>query len=274
MSFRITYQALFEVNILHNYFLNDGVTKFSNMTAVEQKQRLKLNDVSHWIDICPSPKTLKIMTDHHLKFKKTKTGFAVYAKIAENITNTPFIEVSDDVDLTFILKTSDRIFGNYTNLTMGETGLFYFGNAKPSTVVAGFKYIPKNNAATLISNAYQLLENGSKSVMGDLQGVNKIGIFGVIQLRMIGDSADLSILTAQGKLRVQPQIFKIHFDNRATFWRYKKASDDTEMFTTTSEKPLTKYGFIEIMHNGDKFPNPTANHLIQDTNTFFSEIYI
>ena len=38
--------------------------------------------------------------------------------------------------------------------------------------------------------------------------------------------------------------------------------------------PLTKYGFIEVTHAGNKFPNPSANHLIPDNNNFFSEIYI
>lgn len=274
MEFSITYKPLFEVEILHSYFLNDGNSDFLSMNVVNQKRRLKLLDISEFINVIPSQETIKKMTGHHLVFKKSKSGFTVYSKMADGTTNAPFINLADDLSLKFILKLKDPFFANYTNLVLSGKNTFFFGNKKPSTEGASFKYIPKKNENTLISNAYQLSDIGSKAVLEDLEGQNKIGVFGMVTLKMIGDTSDLSILTTQGKIRIQPHIFKIHFDNRQTFWRYIKASDGAELFTTASPNPLTKYGFIEILHNGNKFPNPSANHLIPETNNFFSEIYI
>ena len=274
MSFSITYQSLVEVDILHNYFLDDGSMEFSSMSGDEQKNRLKRYEVATFIDIIPSQDTFTQLNNHHLVFKKTKTGFTVYSKIADGSTNTPFVELANDLKLTFLLKLSDRLFGNYTNLDLSAPGMFYFTNTKPATAGTGFKYISKSNEATLITNAHQISVDTIKNIYDGLKGQEKLGLFGLINLGMIGDSGDLNILTTHGKLRVQPQIFNIHFDNRETFWRYKNASDDSEVFTTNSANPLTKHGFIEIDHNGDKFPNPTANQIKRETNNFFSEIYI
>ena len=145
---------------------------------------------------------------------------------------------------------------------------------KPSTEGGGFKYIAKSSQNKLVTDTYKISTIGSVAQIQELKGSNKIGVFGIIEIKMVGDTAGLSILTATGKLKNQLPVFKIHFNNRETFWRYKNASDETEIFTTASPKPLTKYGFIEVTHAGDKFPNPNASHLIPDNNNFFSEIYI
>lgn len=274
MEFKITYTSLFDVEILHDYFLNEGEADFSTMDALKQKKRLRLYDMSSFITVTPSQETLKKLKGHHLVFKTHKSGFRVYAKIAEGTTNVPFVRLRDDLNLTFVLKLNDALFGNYTDLTLGSQHLFFFGNTKPATEGASFKYIPKSNENTRVSEAFRLSEDGSKAICESLEGQNKIGVFGVVSLTMIADTAELNLLTVQGKLRVQPQVFKLQFQNRQTYWRYLKMQDSTEIFTTPSTKPLTKYGFIEIVHEGETYPNPNANQLNSETNTYFSELYI
>ncbi|WP_418604231.1 hypothetical protein [Hwangdonia sp.] len=274
MAFSTTYKPLFEVELLHDYFLNDGTTAFSTLSDADKKKRLKLIDISEFIEIVPSQGTLDKMAGHKIVFKKHKSGLSAYCKLVNASQNTPFIPIPSDFKLTFIIRVADSFFGNYTELTVGGTNIFFFGNTKPSTEGAGFEYIAKNTDSTHVTDAYQLSAAGTTALLEKLKDQNKIGVFGIIELTMTGDNSDLSILTTLGDLRSQLPTFKIHFKNRETFWRYKRVSDDSEIFTTATTNPLTKYGFIEVNHAGDKFPNPSANHLIPDNNNFFSEIYI
>ncbi len=274
MSFTATYKQLFEVQLFHNYFLNDGTSTFSLMNDSDKKKQLKLYDSHGLFDIIPTQDSILKMAGHKIFFKIHKSGFSAYCKITDGTANTPFIVLPDDLKLKFVLKTKDNLFGNYTDLKASGSNVFYFGNTKPSTEGASFEYIAKSNQNKLVTDAHQISTTGSTAMIDNLKGSNSIGVFGIVQLNMIGDTADLSILTAQGKLKNQLPTFKIHFNNRESFWRYKNASDDTEIFTTATTNPLTKFGFVEVTHNGDKFPNPNANHLIPDNNNFFSEIYI
>lgn len=274
MSFSTTYKKLFEVQLFHNYFLNDGATTFSSMTDADQKKQLKLFDLTDIIDIIPTQETSSKMAGHKIVFKIHESGLSAYCKIANGTTNTPFISLPDDLDLNFVLKIKDSLFGNYTKLSSGGTGIFYFGNSKPSTEGASFKYIAKSNQNILVTDDYKLSSAGSTALLANLKGSIGIGVFGIVQLSMKGDTVGLSILTSQGKLKTQMPTFKIQLDNRASFWRYKNASDDTEIFTTASPNPLTKFGFVEVIHAGEKYPNPNAGHLIPDNNNFFSDIYI
>ena len=274
MAFSTTYKQLFEVQILHNYFLNDGTLAFSLMNPADQKKRLKIYDILEFVNIIPTEDTIEKMRGHNLVFKTQKSGFSTYTKLKSGTQNTPFIVLPNNLTLKFIIKLKDAFFGNYTNLTTVGTDVFYFGNAKPSTEGNSFKYIPKSNDNELITDAYKLSANGSKAMLEALKGQNKIGVFANVELKMIADNSGLNVLTVSGNLRNQLPVFKIHFNNRQTFWRYKRVSDATEIFTTVATNPLTKFGFIEVEHNGDKFPNPSANQIIIDNNIFFSDIYI
>lgn len=274
MAFNTTYKPLFEIELLHDYFLNDGTVAFSTLSDTDKKKRLKLLDISAFIEVIPSQDTTDKMAGHKIVFKTHKTGLSAYCKLKASAQNTSFIPLPSDVALTFIMKVTDSFFENYTQLTTGGPNIFYFGNTKPTTEGGGFQYIAKSSDSTQVTDAYQLSAAGTTALLETLKGSNKIGVFGIIQLTMTGDTGDLSILTTQGDLKSQLPTFKIHFKNRETFWRYKRASDDSEIFTTATPNPLTKYGFVEVLHAGDTFPNPSANHLIPDNNNFFSEIYI
>ena len=274
MSFKTTYKQLTDVQVLHNYFLNDGETAFATMNTEQQGKQLEFYNISEFIEIIPSQQTMTVMAGHKLVFKKHRSGFLIYCKVTNNSLNTPFIALPNTLLLTFILKTKDSYFSNYTDFTEGVTDLFYFGNVKPNTEGNSFEYIAKSNQNKLVTDAYKLSSPGATAVLEQLDSQNRRAAFGVVQLHMSGDTANLSLLTNQGKLKNTIPIFKIHFNNRSTFWRYKRSTDDTEIFTTAQVQPLTKNGFVEVTHAGDTFPNPNANQLIPDNNNFFSEIYI
>ncbi len=274
MGFKITYTTLFEVQLLHNYFLNDGGTTFASMDPAEQETQLGLYDISEFIDIIPSVDTATIMNGHKIVAKTTKSGLAVYCKVSEEDEDEPFITLEDELQLTFILKLKDSIFSNYTELDFSQVGPFYFGNVRPDTEPNTLGLITLENQNTLIDDDFRLSEDGADNLLASLTDFEARGLFGVIQLSMIGDTADVSILENDGSFQNDHKVYKVHFDNRKTLWRYISSSDNSTVFTTAATQPLTKYGYVEILDGTDSYPNPSASSIIIDNSDIFSEVYI
>ena len=273
MSFHITYKPLFEVKILHNYFLNLGTKEFNALNDKEKEVVLKDYNVSNFLEIVASRGTIKILNGHKLILKKHPRGFIIYCRVTDPDSNVPFTDLPINLSLSFLMRIKDPYFSNYTNISLKGKPLFYFGNSKPDSEGNNFELIAKKDESKLVSANYSLTADGIKNLKTELNEQSLNHLLGVIQLKIIGDSNDLSLLH-QGKIKNPPQILRINFDNRKSKWRFKRSKDGSEIFTTTQANPLTKHGFIEITHDGEKFPNPDARHLIPDTNDFFSEIYI
>ncbi|MDY8138100.1 hypothetical protein [Aquimarina sp. 2201CG5-10] len=141
-------------------------------------------------------------------------------------------------------------------------------------------------------------DEGKQIINQSIQKEQGKGLIGIIRLQMIGDN-NRDVIEIDNtdpedikNFLLDPiPVYKLHFDNRKTIWKYIKKSDDNEL-ETSSVKPLTRNGFIEIEPEDDLvaplpddiekyvFPNPTANIIKQvtdeNTNTIttYSEIYI
>ena len=87
MAFNNKYFRLFEVRILHEYYLLAGADHiFYDLSANDRQEMLMkrvlggqyklLND----LDIVPTPSTTQLLRNHKLIFKKTATGFVVLAQ--------------------------------------------------------------------------------------------------------------------------------------------------------------------------------------------------
>ncbi|MBW1297696.1 hypothetical protein [Aquimarina litoralis] len=149
-----------------------------------------------------------------------------------------------------------------------------------------------------ISQDDLITDKGKLIIEQSIQKERGKGLLGIIELQMIGDNnmdlieIDISDPNENKSFLLDPfPAFKIHFDNKKTIWKYIKKSVENEL-ETSSVKPLTKNGFIEIDPNTDfsgalpadidkyMFPNPTANTIKQVTDentnitTTYSEIFI
>ena len=117
------YRKLLEVEIRHDYF--QLPTPGTNYPADY--------DISAIIEIVPSMKTAKLMRDHRLLFKQTRTGFTIYAA-AEFINSgtgyATIIDADSDVWLSFYWMLRDSRFVNYTNHRLNEKDkkIYYFSN--------------------------------------------------------------------------------------------------------------------------------------------------
>ena len=278
MSFTATYQLLFEVTLLHNYFLNNGEETFASMTNADKEKMLQQFDTNAFTTITPTLETHIVLKNYKMLFKKNKTGFGVYIKVKDELD--PFIKVPIDLNLNFLIKINDYQFENYTNLDFALTQAYLFSNVKPLTEPVSFEYLPKINDNKLISNAYLVSEETTVNLISTLQPSEQQNVFGIISLTAKGDNSSGNIINDLGKM-ISPN-FKIHFDNRKTLWKYINRKAGTEIKTKTP-KPLTRSGFVEIDPLTDftpaqpaesQYPNPSVKSITKINSDYYSEIFI
>ena len=278
MSFAATYGLLFEVTLLHNYFLNNGEETFASMTNADKEKMLQQFDTDAFTTITPTLETNTVLKNYKMIFKKNKTGFGVYIKVKDELD--PFIKVPVDLNLKFLIKINDYQFENYTNLDFAFNQVFLFSNVRPLTEPVSFEYLPKINDNKLISNAYLVSEETTANLISTLQPSEQQNVFGLISLTAKGDDSSGNIVDDLGKM-ISPN-FKIHFDNRKTLWRYINRKAGT-IINTIKAKPLTRSGFVEIDPLNDfnpsepaesQYPNPSVKSITKINSDYYSEIFI
>jgi hypothetical protein len=280
MSFNLTYGLLFEVTLFHNYFLNSGEDTYAGMSAAKKEKMMQKFGSDSFAAITPTVATNKRLRNYKMVFKLTKTGFRVYIKVKEEDETNPFIPVPANLKLDFIITINDYQFENYTDLDFLPKQMFVFSNVKPATEPVSFEYISKINENVLISNDYLVSEETTANFLSELHTAEKQGVFGIISLAMKADANPKNIVNNSGKM-LSP-AFKIHFDNRKTFWKYINRKEATEI-KTNAVKPLTYSGFVEIDPLTDftppepvnsQYPNPSVKSIIKINSDYYSEIFI
>ncbi|WP_299189550.1 hypothetical protein [uncultured Aquimarina sp.] len=336
MAFRTLYKTLFNIEIHHSYFLDDGLSPYISMNDEEKRIQLKKYNFLDYINVIPTYATQAILGNHKLVLRKGLDGFRVLSSVIEEndrFKSLRFLE--NDLKLTFLVYVKDYLFDNYTELSKADNRLYYFSNSKPITEADPYSYIPLGSSNDLITDEFLLTEESTRQLWFDLeqdniraeikkrldliaelenddlltdegkqiidQSVQKDrgkGLLGIIELQMIGDN-NMDIIEIDNTdpndiksfLLDPTPTYKLHFENRKTIWKYIKKSDENEL-ETSSVKPLTRNGFIEIDPDTDFtgplpvdidkyiFPNPTANIVKQTTDvntnitTTYSEIFI
>lgn len=130
MKIRITANILFEFHLLHHYFLNKGLQNFENMSDEEQLRQLSRYQVLNFMEIIPTPESLQQIKNYKWKYISTPTGFLIASNADPENETKPFLPPDDQLKLTFILKTKDSSFYNFSNLPLNISGdrVFYFNN--------------------------------------------------------------------------------------------------------------------------------------------------
>lgn len=161
MGISVTYSILFEVHVLHHYFLNRGVKNFALMTADEQAGVMLKYNIHEFLDIVPTEECRKNLNRHQCIFKRTAAGIIVGLKADLDSQNPvkykPFHEIDNDLIFTFHIHLKDFSLLNYTDLPLtGDSGQVYlFSNSTgsaskafpslctfPATFENGRQYLP------------------------------------------------------------------------------------------------------------------------------------
>ena len=105
------YQRLFEVRILHHYWLDDGATVFDLIPDQTKKDnRLLTYDVRQFLSVVPTDATKKALLELGCLYKNTALGFVV---VSPHEVNIPL-----DAVFEFVVGVQDPDFYNYTALTL------------------------------------------------------------------------------------------------------------------------------------------------------------
>lgn len=135
MSQILLYKSLFEVNILHHFFLNKGEQEWDKMSQ-EDKDRMESKfDIREIFDITPTQESTKALSSHSCIFKRTATGILVGIKAKPDELNpgkfNSFVPLTDNLTFRFLVKLKDLNFMNYTALPLQENRgkMFIFSNS-------------------------------------------------------------------------------------------------------------------------------------------------
>jgi hypothetical protein len=140
----IYYRKLFELRILHEYFLiSDNVRDFFFLDDITREKGLNKLILNHrydiWKDLViePAPATRKVMDNRHIRFAGTKTGFVLGVRVkTSNNKYYPFVDQGNE-PLLFYVRILNPAFRNYTSLRLNSTisSQYFFSNSDAGSVL-------------------------------------------------------------------------------------------------------------------------------------------
>jgi hypothetical protein len=134
MSLHIIYKNLFDIKLLHHFFLDKGIETWDTMTQEEKDKIEAKYDIRDIFEITPTPDCNKVLRAHNCVFKNTSAGILVGIKAKPNELEPgkfkPFISLHKDLTFRFLIRLKDLNFTNYTALPLqGNSGkMFIFKN--------------------------------------------------------------------------------------------------------------------------------------------------
>lgn len=131
----IRYRTLFEVDIVHDYFVNRGEVVIEAQPDEDRAALAALYSAADVFEIEPDAPTRAALAGHKLLFRSTRSGFIVVVQADASTPPRPIIAPGDGFRLAFVLRLRDARFANYTEL--GPPSSFYrFGNDAQNRVAS------------------------------------------------------------------------------------------------------------------------------------------
>lgn len=273
MSFLTTYKPIFQVNFYHHYFLDNGTIAFDSSASLKLQQ-LEKYDFTSFLRVVPSLKTQSILRGQRLTVKNTPNGISVWGKVEETAPDSgiyqPYITLSQNQELQFLLYVEHALFENYSTVTANPNRPFFFSNKKPLTEAGSFQYIDKEDTTSGVE-LYTISEGSFEVIKKGLTHFESIGLFGIISLEMAGDNTvpwdgnPRNILNVDGTLPGSIPTFKIQFLNRSTIWNYINPIDNTLIHSSDpTTLPLVKNGIIGYNFGGKERPSAQPNRIVYE----------
>lgn len=284
MGFNKVYRSLFSVEILHHYFLDEGEDIYdAGLDADKMETNLAAYNLSNFMDVVPTKKTVTTLRNLRSRFIQTKDGFQV---VTASDGNEPFIPFSSDLRFDFVAKITDQYFENYTDITIADRSVpFYLSNQAPTAstedTAATVLFCPLSDFETTLTNSGPIAPMVEMDIdLDDVDGRELVGAFAIISIHLTGDVGEITLTNGGDEFNgTLPEVNWI-LDNRSTTWKYHKSSDSTEVHSTGVEKPLTKHGYITVNDGSIDYPNPSARMIYngefvgEDVNKKYSRIFI
>jgi hypothetical protein len=111
------YKGLFEIRLLHHYWLDEGATVFDLIPEEKKVQRLLAYDRRSFLEVAPTAATAKILSGLGGVYKDTALGCMVV------VPDTAVI--LGDVVFEFVVTVKNQAFYNYSALTLRPRRISY-----------------------------------------------------------------------------------------------------------------------------------------------------
>lgn len=168
MAFQLAYQRLFELEIRHDFYLDDTQQKFPARTAAERSAALQRYDIGRDFDIAPTPATAARMRGLGIVAKATPWGFIAGIE-AEG--GKPRRGLPPALGLSFALRSKNPAFHSFSNLPLAKApgSVFLMHNLQPA---AHFPFLsaplPAHDGATAYESGALIQAGGAtyKSLQG------------------------------------------------------------------------------------------------------------
>ncbi len=137
----MVYKTLFNIDLLHAYFLDKGDKKYhasnanDELSDEEKEESLRSYNLFDFMEIIPNKRTRSIAKNHRILIRNHAKGIRVLTStlrvnseegndVVERFN--PVVGLSDDVIFTFFIKAKDRFFLNYSDITEKKNNQFYY----------------------------------------------------------------------------------------------------------------------------------------------------
>ena len=218
----IRYATLFEVHLMHDYFMNRGEVVHEALSYGERENLSRRYRLSAFLDIIPTAYCQKILRGHKMIFKTTQTGFCVAAPLAhggDGLLVTP----GADFNLSFALRVSDARFCNYTAQSGGADQIGLFSNT-PGNEAEGGLYLSAPIAdydATrtyAADDVYSALSSGTRHLYRAVRDTGPAATpVGADWQRIPADTYDATIAYAAGSIVLAVnRVYRARIDNPST----------------------------------------------------------
>lgn len=279
------HRSLCEVTVLHGYHLDNGLTAYDAMTADAKTKALKKYNVLDVFNIVPTIASAKQLRNHRILPILSSDG--LHLMITTKKTDSiPLTGLADSEIFVFLMKAKiPAEFISSTQLTDDRSRILFFSNYQPSEVVTVLTPIPLLSDSKHADDSFLLSAADTTKVLDLYVPVaERKGVTGIICIKTTGVGASRDLLTA-GSVKANSPKFKIHFDAKKTFWKYKKESVSFVVETKVA-LPLTKNGFINIDPANDftiatnptqqayQYPNPSLGTIEITLAKTYSVIFI
>jgi hypothetical protein len=167
MSFTISYQSLFTLDLLHHFFLDEGTVDFADLPVARQALRQRQYQVGRFFRIQADAATRSVMAGARMRLVEQPHGFRIVIQVGED--SRPLLRPDDDLVLRFGLFLQDPLFWNYTALRLQNSfaglpvkndvrRLFYFSNTVPfaGAPAPALPHLNRPTAAFVAGGDYQM----------------------------------------------------------------------------------------------------------------------
>ncbi len=172
MSFQITYRRLFELQILHEFFLAEGPDDlFFSLSLQDRQARLEKKllfnqyPLNNHLELLPTAECSAQLQKHKMKFVPTKLGGFVGIQVESgNNSLRPFITPSSTLSLDFVVRIKDpKIWTiSQARFDMSSPAIYYLSNRNPNS----------NKAFPSLAESTDAFQAGYAYEMGELAMIN------------------------------------------------------------------------------------------------------